>query len=148
MKIIIAGGRDFKDWDMFQGYMSTLPPWISINEVVSGGATGADALGETWAKMMNIPCKVFNAEWERLGRKAGPMRNVEMSIYGDGLIAFWDGKSKGTAHMISVMIAAEKWTYVVRTDIPWDGKWTTDKDGKRLGPLLNNVEVYYANKGT
>ena len=112
-----------------------------LTAVVSGGATGADTFGETWAMMYDKPVKVFKAEWERLGKKAGIMRNAEMSIYGDGLIAFWDGKSTGTAHMIRMMVNAEKWTYVVRTDIPWDGTWTLDKDGKRLGPKLNNIEV-------
>lgn len=148
MKIVIAGSRDFSDWDMFKAYMNMIPPWISIDEVVSGGARGADTFGETWAMMYDKPIKLFKAEWERLGRKAGPMRNAEMSIYGDGLIAFWDGKSKGTEHMIRMMVNAEKWTYVIRTDIPWDGTWTLDKDGNRLGPKLNNVEVYHANKGT
>lgn len=148
MKIVIAGSRDFTDWEMFRGYMNMIPPWISIDEVISGGARGADSFGEEWAKLYGKPVKVFHAEWERLGKKAGLMRNAEMSIYGDGLIAFWDGKSKGTEHMIKMMVNAEKWTYVVRTDIPWDGTWSLDKDGNRLGPKLNNVEVYHANKGT
>jgi hypothetical protein len=142
MKVIIAGGRDFTDWDMFQGYMSTLPPWVGIDEVVSGGASGADALGEQWAQLHGKPCKVFHAEWDRLGKRAGPIRNAEMSIYGNGLIAFWDGKSKGTQHMIKMMVDAGKWTYVVRTDIPWNREWNGSS------PILNNVEVYNANAQT
>lgn len=142
MKIIIAGGRDFSNRDMLHSYMSLIPPWVAIDEIVSGGAKGADALGEEWAKLNGKPCKVFPAEWNRLGKRAGPIRNAEMSVYANGLIAFWDGKSKGTSHMIEMMKAAGKWTYVVRTDIPWNREWNGDV------PILNNVEVYNANAQT
>jgi len=120
--------------------MATLPPWIpNPTEVVSGGAQGVDRLGEEWAKLNSIPVKVYPADWERHGKAAGPIRNAEMSIYAGGLIAFWDGVSKGTAHMIDMMRDRKKLAYVVRTDIPWC------KEFNHGVPILNNVTVYYEN---
>jgi hypothetical protein len=147
MKIIIAGGRNFTDWEYFNAYMSfTIPPWIKIDEIVSGGARGADALGEQFAQINNIRLKVFPADWDRHGRKAGPIRNSEMGIYADGLVAFWDGKSTGTNHMIEYMKHWNKWACVVRTDIPWNKEWKLDKFNKRMYPILNNIEVYNETK--
>ena len=143
-RVIIAGSRDFNDFVYLQGYLATIPPWLEITEVVSGGAPGADTLGEQWATLHNVPIKRFPAEWERLGKKAGPIRNAEMGIYAEGLIAFWNGTSKGTLHMINFMKEAGKWTYVIRTDIPWCGKFhevdRSVQPFKKGMPILNNVE--------
>jgi hypothetical protein len=142
MRVIIAGGRDFTDFDYIKGYMATLPPWVEITEVVSGGATGVDTLAIAWASMYNKPYRVFHAEWDRLGRRAGPIRNAEMAVYADGLIAFWNGESKGTKNMIDQMAAKGAWVYVVRTDIPWCKQFN---DGI---PILNNVHVWNPNART
>ena len=56
MKLIIAGGRDFNDWDLFQkGVLKFLMVhgWKYGLEIVSGGATGADKFGEKFAKDFN-----------------------------------------------------------------------------------------------
>lgn len=102
MKIIVAGGRDFGDGVVaakaFKDLMESLnsPSF----EVVSGGAKGADAMGEHLADYYELPVKVFRAEWKAYGKSAGPIRNEEMAKYADVLLAFWDGQSKGTKHMI------------------------------------------------
>lgn len=147
MKLIIAGSRDFTDFEYLNAHMNfAVPPWYKIEEIVSGGARGADTLGEQFAQLNNIPLKVFSADWKRHGNKAGPMRNSEMGIYADGLVAFWDGKSTGTKHMIEYMKHWNKWACVVRTDIPWDKQWALDKFDKRMYPILNNIEVYNETK--
>lgn len=74
-----------------------------IEEVVCGGAKGADLLGAMWANANNIPVKTFLAEWDKYGRSAGMIRNRQMAEYGDFLIAFWDGQSPGTKNMINEM---------------------------------------------
>lgn len=150
MRVIIAGGRDFTDFDYFKAYMNTIPPWVEISEVVSGGATGVDSLAIEWATMYNIPYKVFHAEWDRLGKRAGPIRNAEMAVYADGLIAFWNGESKGTKNMIDQMARKGTWIYVVRTDIPWCKEFkTTIHNGKSYkDPILNNVHVWNPNERT
>lgn len=101
MKMIIAGGRDFNHWGSF---FTVVNQWkFIITEVVCGDAAGADSLGASWAQKNNIPVKHFTANWEMYGKTAGHIRNAEMAEYADGLIAFWDGKSKGTKNMIKAM---------------------------------------------
>jgi hypothetical protein len=74
---------------------------MEITEVVCGLARGVDSLGKKWAEKNDIPVKEFPADWDRHGRKAGYLRNVEMVKYADALIAVWDGESKGTQHVIT-----------------------------------------------
>ena len=148
MKVIICGGRNFTDYQYLNAYVKMVPPWIEITEVVSGHADGADTLGEQWATKNNIPLKIFPADWERLGRRAGPIRNIEMSKYAEGCIAFWNGTSTGTKHMIGTAIKAGMWTYVIRTDIPWCKQFRTSVHLSKTvkEPILNNVEIYNENK--
>ena len=103
MKVIIAGSRSI-DWHSFTQMWALLPEEIPklISEVVSGGARGADSLGERYALERNLPCKIFPANWELHGKSAGYKRNAEMAEYADALVAFWDGESKGTGHMIDL----------------------------------------------
>lgn len=98
MKVIIAGTRDFNDYHAVKSTVARTC-W-EINEVVSGGASGADALGEEYERHNSIPLKIFKADWNQHGKAAGPIRNKEMATYADALIAFWDGVSKGTMNMI------------------------------------------------
>lgn len=102
-KIIIAGGRDFNNYlllkDKVEKYLSLLGSNIQI---VSGTASGADHLGEQFAKEKGYDLKLFPANWKTYGKSAGYLRNKQMAEYADYLIAFWDGKSKGTRHMIDL----------------------------------------------
>ena len=101
MKVIIAGTRTFNDYQLLCNTIKELN--ISIDEIVCGGARGADTLGEKYAKENNIPIKYFLAEWDKYGKRAGFIRNHQMGDYADYLIAFWDKKSKGTLDMINYM---------------------------------------------
>lgn len=103
-KVIIAGGRDYIDYTKL---CKVCDKMLSRNkkeeiEIVSGGARGADKLGETYARQREIPFKRFPAKWDKYGKSAGYKRNEEMAEYADALIAFWDGESKGTEHMINL----------------------------------------------
>lgn len=101
MKIIIAGSRNaFINDDLPKAIELS---GFAISEVVCGGCRGPDTAGEVWAHANRIPCVLFYAEWNRLGKRAGLVRNIAMADYSDGLIAFWDGKSAGTKHMIDAM---------------------------------------------
>lgn len=97
MKTIIAGGREFNDYKLVE---ETLLNYNDVTEIVSGCARGADSLGEKFAMEHAIPIKKFPADWDKYGKSAGYRRNEQMAIYAEQLIAFWDGKSKGTKHMI------------------------------------------------
>lgn len=101
MKVIVAGGRDFDDAERLSDVMCELGFLFDTDiEIVSGDAPGADKLGAQWAEDLSIPVRVFPAYWDMYGPAGGPLRNKEMAFYADVLVAFWDGESRGTAHMI------------------------------------------------
>jgi hypothetical protein len=114
MKLIIAGSRTFTD---YQFLCQTLAPdHHRITQVITGGARGADQLGYRWAWKHTIRHQLFRADWERFGKSAGVRRNFQMAQAGDMLLAFWDGRSAGTRHMISGMQQLGKPCVIVRTD--------------------------------
>lgn len=100
--VIIAGGRDFKDYNLLKETCAKALANKSKIEIVSGTAEGADKLGEQYALLRGFQIKRFPADWKVYGKAAGYKRNEEMALYADALIAFWDGKSRGTAHMINL----------------------------------------------
>lgn len=101
MKVIVAGSRSITDEKLVHKFIDMINEKIEITEIVSGGASGVDKLGEEWARKNNIPCTIFPADWEQYGKSAGPIRNREMAEYADALIAIWDYKSRGTLNMIT-----------------------------------------------
>lgn len=104
MKVIVAGGRDFNDYSSLEYALNQLQNSYpnEIIEIVSGNARGADTLGERWAKENNKNIHYFKADWNKFGKSAGYKRNEKMAEFADALIAFWDGNSKGTNHMINL----------------------------------------------
>lgn len=100
MRTIIAGSRDFSDYTRLSRECQS----TDITEVISGGARGADSLAIQYAEEFNIPYKVFYAAWNVYGKRAGYVRNAQMITEGQAeqLVAFWDGSSKGTKHMINL----------------------------------------------
>jgi hypothetical protein len=105
-KVIIAGGRDFNDYDLLCSKCNVILKNKKNVEIVSGAARGADELGEQYASEKAYDIKQFPADWDKYGKSAGYKRNKQMAEYADALIAFWDGKSRGTKHMID--LAKEK----------------------------------------
>lgn len=104
-KVIIAGSRSFDDYALLREHcLSVLQEKMRTHRVivVSGHARGTDALGERFARELNLPLELHPAKWQLLGKAAGMVRNAEMAKCSDALIAFWDGKSRGTAHMIKI----------------------------------------------
>ena len=97
---------------MFENVLSWLLSYEEISdfsniEIISGGCSGADEFAERYAKYWDIPLRVFPANWGKYGKSAGVIRNEQMAIYASAceddygmLIAFWDGKSRGTKNMI------------------------------------------------
>ncbi len=104
-KVIVAGGRDFDDWDYLIREMSAFDKWRGgAAEIVSGCAPGADRLGERFAEAWNWHLTKFPADWAKYKRGAGFYRNKQMAEYADVLVAFWDGESNGTKHMIDTAL--------------------------------------------
>jgi hypothetical protein len=103
-RLIVAGGRDFVDYELLKSKLdyalrNRLNEGITI---VSGVARGADKLGERYAKERGYAIDSHPADWDKFGKSAGYIRNKEMAQNADGLMAFWDGKSRGTHHMINI----------------------------------------------
>jgi hypothetical protein len=98
MKLAVVGSRTFNDYELLSKSIDEVREQTQIDEIVSGGANGADKLAEQYAKENNLKLTIFKAHWHKYGKKAGYIRNKEIWEYVDFGIAFWDGKSKGTAH--------------------------------------------------
>lgn len=101
MRYIVAGSREFGDSAFLYAVMDALLAGDQSPEIVSGGARGADTLGEHYAANRGIPLKVFPADWSQHGKSAGHRRNQQMAEYGHVLVAFWVNKSTGTRDMIN-----------------------------------------------
>lgn len=105
-KVIIAGSRGFSNYKLLKEkcneYLREKRKEYNII-IISGGARGADTLGEKYAQDEGFSLEVFLANWNKFGKSAGFRRNEQMAEVADALIAFWDGKSNGTKHMIEIM---------------------------------------------
>jgi hypothetical protein len=110
MRVIIAGSRSIVDYD--QVLVAVDNSDFYIKEVVSGAARGVDALGERYALENSLPCMQFHADWDKYGRRAGPIRNSEMAKYADAAIVVWDASSTGSRNMIEQMKRLNKPCYV------------------------------------
>jgi len=97
MKVAVIGSRGFNDYELVK---TTLSPF-TITLLVSGGAKGADSLGERYANENNIETLIFKPDWKKHGPAAGPLRNTDIVNNADTIIAFWDGESKGTKDSIT-----------------------------------------------
>lgn len=100
MILAIIGSRDFKDYEKLSSILT--PHKDKIKKVVSGGARGADKLGEVWAIENNIETEIFIPDWNKYGKKAGFIRNEDIIKNSTHVIAFWDGESRGTKHSMGL----------------------------------------------
>lgn len=108
-RVIIAGSRKFNDQDLFDNSVhDALIGYDSDElEIISGGCSGADRMGEEYAEEWDLKCTVFHADWDKYGKAAGPIRNEQMAKYASEadegiLIAFPIGESRGTRNMIKL----------------------------------------------
>lgn len=113
IRIIIAGSREFNDYSLLCKHMSTIIADREFTEcsnisIISGAARGADTLGEKYAKDKYLNLQKMPANWNEYGKRAGYIRNEKMAKYASEddsigmLVAFWNGKSRGTKHMIDL----------------------------------------------
>ncbi|MBO5783872.1 MAG: DUF2493 domain-containing protein [Clostridia bacterium] len=102
-RVVIAGCRDYNDYEEAKGYIDLCLSNIRKEYriiIVSGCASGADALGERYADENGFAVEKHPADWDQHGKSAGPRRNREMAQVADYVICFWDGISRGTKSMI------------------------------------------------
>lgn len=111
MKILVVGSRNFSNYALLKQTLNKIININDDNEIISGGARGADALAKQYAIENSIKFKEFPADWNQHGKSAGYIRNNQMHEYIANFenricIAFWDGLSKGTQHSFQL---AEKY---------------------------------------
>jgi hypothetical protein len=99
MRVLVCGGRDYRDRETFTKVMDAHHSWHQFTAVIHGGASGADHEAEVWAQTRGIPVLSFPADWDMHGKAAGPIRNRQMLEVGrpDIVIAFAGGR--GTQDM-------------------------------------------------
>lgn len=99
-RLVIAGGREFADYESLkaaaQNAISQLAPNNERVVIVSGGARGADSLGEQFAQEMGLEVERYPADWSQ-GKGAGPARNAQMAAVADAALLMPGGR--GTANM-------------------------------------------------
>lgn len=120
MNIVIAGSRTFTEYSIISRTVNMiLAKWRFNKEfdiLYSGCAKGVDTLAIDYAKEKGIKYKEFPANWEIHGNDAGPIRNSKMIASADGLVAFWDGKSKDTKDIIGKAERKGIKVHIVRID--------------------------------
>ena len=112
ISLAIVGSRSFNDYKLLCGVLKILQKKYDITRIVSGGAQGADSLGEKYGKENNIETLIFRAEWDKYGKAAGFIRNKTIVDNCDVVLALWDGKSKGTQHTINIAKEKNKKVYI------------------------------------
>ena len=101
MKVAIIGSRT-ADEHIDRAILRYLPP--TATEIVSGGAEGVDTAAARIAHQLRIPLRVFEPDYAAYGKRAPLMRNAQIIDYADEVLAFWDGSSRGTMHVIAACI--------------------------------------------
>ena len=104
MRVAIVGSRNIENeesvYELFCRYVPA-----NTTEIVSGGATGIDALAEIYAERNHLRLTVFKPNYKSFGKRAPLVRNEEIIRYAQYVLAFWDGISHGTAHTIATCVA-------------------------------------------
>ena len=108
MKLAIVGSRDFNDYQLMSEFILGKFELSDIDAIISGGAKGADALAERFAQEYKLTLIVKDAEWEKYGRAAGPIRNKLIIEEADAVVAFPRATSKGTLNSINLVKKLDK----------------------------------------
>lgn len=122
MKLAIIGSRDFVDYNRLKEVILDYFSFFDENdrkrkfdfdEIVSGGARGADFCGKKLAEEYNIKLTEFIPNWDLHGKKAGLMRNSDIIKAADVIFVAWDGVSRGTANSLSIAKRLKKDTLII-----------------------------------
>ena len=120
MKLAIIGSRTFDDWNLLDDTI-----WhyfrargqndgeLTFDEIISGGARGADGMAAKWAREQKVPLTEFLPDWDRYGKRAGFIRNEDIIKSADVVLCFWDGTSKGAANSLSIAKRLKKTTLII-----------------------------------
>lgn len=113
MRLAVIGSRDFDDYEILEYILDSVRmTQLPFDCIVSGGAGGADTLAEDYADKHGIEKDIYYPDWKQYGKAAGFIRNTDIWTNADYGIAFWDGKSKGTAHSFKIAKKQNKRLFV------------------------------------
>lgn len=101
-RLLVFGSRSFRDRRMMYGYLDKIKQG-NLLHVITGCAKGADWMAIEWSLSRAVPFTGYPADWKRSGKTAGIVRNERMGEVADWAIGFWDGRSPGSGHMISLI---------------------------------------------
>lgn len=87
-----------------------------IDVIISGEAPGVDAMVVDFCKWNRYNYRPYPADWDGLGKGAGFIRNSEVVVTADVVVAFWDKVSHGTKDTVEKTLAARKTLYI--TSLP------------------------------
>lgn len=106
LRVLVCGGRDLTDANWINTLGKYDEQYGPFGSIVHGGQTGGDTFGAMYAKLNSLPCTEYKANWQKFGKRAGPIRNQRMLDEGkpDLVIALPGGR--GTADMINRAQAA------------------------------------------
>ncbi len=112
MKLAIVGGRDFEHYGRL---CAVVCQYFHCGEltIISGGARGADALAKDFARDHKLSYVEYPADWNKHGKAAGFIRNQHIVDACDVVLAFWDGKSRGTKDTLNKAAKAKKSTFII-----------------------------------
>ena len=110
--LAIIGSRSFNDYNFLLHAANVLNVRENYSVIISGGARGADELGEQYAKYWGLEYIEFLPDWENIGKSAGYKRNVDIIKCADAVLAFWNGTSMGTRHSLNIAKEMKKPSFV------------------------------------
>lgn len=104
IKLAVVGSRSFNNYNTLKTVIDSIYEDYDYNitTIVSGGARGADSLGEKYADEYVLEKLIFPADWAKHGKRAGFLRNNDIIKNCDVCVCFWDGESHGTKHDIEL----------------------------------------------
>ncbi len=116
MNVGIVGSRNFSNLEYVEDFILQLHIANPIDlTIISGNAPGVDKTAENYAHKNGIPVLSLPANWDEYGRRAGYLRNIKIVDNSDLVVAFWDGKSKGTQHSINLARQKGKKLIIIRS---------------------------------
>lgn len=128
MKVLVCGSRSIDDQDVVTRAIYGSP--FDVSTIIHGDADGVDAEADQYAHDYAVDTEVHPIPewvWEKVGRKAGPMRNEYMVRQADAVVAVWDGESSGTKDAMQQAESVGLPVYKVVCD-ERDGEWTIVSD--------------------
>jgi predicted Rossmann fold nucleotide-binding protein DprA/Smf involved in DNA uptake len=113
MNLAVVGGRTFNDYAGLEAMLDSLVAGFGFTTIVSGGANGADSLGERYAKERGMKTIIHLPDWKTHGKAAGMIRNRDIIADADMVVACWDKESRGTANSIQLAKDSNKTTIMI-----------------------------------